>query len=200
LLYGTSEHSEQIDVKVLEKMLEMTPKEWLSGKDPEVDGYEASQDNNNWFLASYIMHFGVCAHPNKDKLKKTLQILSFKRFKALGEGCKDPDRDHKSGLCMTTTSDLGYTFWHSLYSNEGWEEKVKDPNLKYNCNTKWTSDREEIPMEDRADTDPGMEAYKKCLEWARELKQMNETKEYCKLQVKCNDKAVQLGSSRSGVR
>jgi hypothetical protein len=94
---------------------------------------------------------------------------------------------------MTTTSDLGYTFWQSLNSDEDWEEKVMDLNLKYKCNTKWMSDRKEIPMEDRADTDPGMEAYKKCLEWARELKQMNETKEYRKLQVKCNEKAAQLG-------
>jgi hypothetical protein len=87
VLYGTDE---QIDINVLGKMLGMTPKEWLSGK--------ASQDNNNWFLASYIMHFVVCAHPIKDQLKKTLEILSFKRFEVLGECCKDPDRDHKSGL------------------------------------------------------------------------------------------------------
>jgi hypothetical protein len=120
-------------------------------------------------------------------------ILSFKRFKALGEGCKDPDRDHKSGLCMTTTSDLGYTFWQSLNKNEGWEEKVKDLNLRYKCNFKWLSGRKEIPMEDRADTDPGMEAYKKCLEWARELKKMDKTREYWKLQVKCDEKAAQLG-------
>jgi hypothetical protein len=53
---------------------------------------------------------------------------------------------------MTTTSDLGYTFWQSLNSNEGWEEKVDDLNLKYKCNTKWMSDRKEIPMEDCADT------------------------------------------------
>jgi hypothetical protein len=94
---------------------------------------------------------------------------------------------------MTTTSDLGYTFWQSLNSNEGWEKKVKDPNLKYKCNTKWTSDRKDIPMEDHPDTDPGMEAYKKCLGWARELKKMNKTKEYWTLQEKCNEKAVQLG-------
>jgi hypothetical protein len=48
-------------------------------------------------------------------------------------------------------------------------------------------------MEDRPDTDPGMVAYKKCLRWARELKKMNKTKEYWKLQVKCNEKAAQLG-------
>jgi hypothetical protein len=84
--YGTDEH---INVKVVEKMVDMTPKDWLSGKDPELgDAYQGNMENNNRFLASYIMHYAVCAHPNKDTLKRTLQALSYKKHEELGEGAK----------------------------------------------------------------------------------------------------------------
>ena len=173
--------------------MDMTPKEWLDGKDPGVAGYAGCRDNNYWFLASYIMHYGMCAHPNKDKLKKMLQMWSYKKYAELGEANKDISRDHKSGLRLITTSDLGYTFWQSLNSDESWSNKVNNPNLKYINESKWTSDRKETPMEDRAATDPGMEEYLKCLNWARELKKMGETRDYWLLEIKCNEKAAQLG-------
>ena len=174
-------------------MLEMSPREWLDGKDPGVDGYAGSQENNYWFLASYIMHYGMCAHPNQSKLKKTLQMLSFKKYDELGDGNKDPSRDHKSGLQLITTSDLGYTLWQSLNSSEDWSKKVHDPKLKYTHDAKWTSDRKETPMEDRAPRDAGMKEYLMCLNWARELKKMGDTREYWTLEIKCNEKAALLG-------
>jgi hypothetical protein len=70
---------------------------------------------------------------------------------------------------------------------------MKNPSLKYKSKTKWTSDRKKPAMEDQDDTDTGVIAYNKCLNWSRELKKLKGTKEYGFLQRQCNKKAVELG-------
>jgi hypothetical protein len=70
---------------------------------------------------------------------------------------------------------------------------VQNQNLKYKCETQWTSDKKVLGMEDRDDSDEGVVAYKECLEWSRELKKLSDTHDYWRLHQSCNMKAGVLG-------
>ena len=75
-----------------------------------------------------------------------------------------------------------------------WIKKRENETLKYKCSSRWTSDRKSAAMENRPANDPGgVVMYNKCLGWARDLKNMKETKDYADLQVECNKKCVELG-------
>lgn len=172
----------------------MKPIDVLAGVDPGLDRalYEGSQEMNVRTLASFIMNYATYAYPNKEKLKKSLQVIHYKKFCEATDK-NEPDYDHNSVNEFFTASDLAIVFW--IYENcyLDWLNKMKNPSLKYKSKTKWTSDRKKPAMEDRDDTDPGVIAYNKCLDWSRELKKLKGTKEYGLLQRQCNKKAVEIG-------
>ena len=151
--------------------------------DPGLDRalYEGSQEMNVRTLASFIMNYATYAYPNKEKLKKSLQVIHYKKFCEATDK-NEPDYDHNSVNEFFTASDLAIVFW--IYENcyLDWLNKMKNPSLKYKSKTKWTSDRKKPAMEDRDDTDPGVIAYNKCLDWSRELKKLKGTKEHGLLQ------------------
>jgi hypothetical protein len=169
----------------------MKPIDVLAGVDPGLDRVlcEGScQEMNVGTLASFIMNYTIYAYPNKEKLKKSLQVIHYKKF-CEAKDKKEPNYDHNSVNEFFTASDLAIVFW--IYENSylDWVNKMKNPSLKYKSKTKWTSDRKKPAMEDRDDTGPGVIAYNKCLDWSRELKKLKDTKEYGLLQHQCNKKA-----------
>ena len=172
----------------------MKPVDVLAGVDPGLERglYEGSQDMNLKTLASFIMNYAIHAYPNKEELKRSLQSIHYKKF-CQAKDKKEPNYDHNSVNEFFTASDLAIVFW--IYENNyiDWQNKMKNPSLKYKSKTKWTSDRKKPPMEDRDVTDPGVIAYNKCLQWSRELKKLQGTKDYGLLQRQCNKKAVELG-------
>lgn len=190
--YGTDEH---IKVEVIEAMVtKLTPEQVLTGADPGLapDVYVGNLENNYNVMCSFLMHYLFCAHPSLQKIKLALQAASIRRFIEL-DGPKDPDYDHKCLLCFMTASDLAFVLWQYRNSYTDWIAKLKNQSLKYKHDSKWTSDKKMLGMDDRDENDEGVKAYKECLNWSRELKKMSKSHEYWKLRKALNQKAESLG-------
>jgi hypothetical protein len=65
-------------------------------------------------LASFIMNYAIYAYPNKEKLKKSLQVIHYKKFCEATDK-NEPDYDHNSVNEFFTASDLAIVFW--IYEN-----------------------------------------------------------------------------------
>ena len=185
---------QNIPVEVIEKFMKMKPIDVLSGEDPGLDAalYEGSKSNNLATLASFIMNYGIYSFPNKETLKKSLQAIHYKVYcSALDK--TQPNYDHNSVMEFFTASDFAIAFW--IYENNylDWQNKLKNPALRYKSKTKWTSNRKQPPMEDQDDTDPGVIEYHRCLNWSKELMKLKGSEEYSLLQRQCNKKALELG-------
>ena len=89
----------------------MKPIDVLAGVDPGLDRalYEGSQEMNVRTLASFIMNYAIYAYPNKEKLKKSLQVIHYNKFCEAGDK-KEPNYDHNSVNEFFTASDLAIVF------------------------------------------------------------------------------------------
>jgi hypothetical protein len=77
----------------------MKPIDVLAGVDPGLDRalYEGSQEMNVGTLASFIMNYTIYAYPNKEKLKKSLQVIHYNKF-CEAKDKKEPNYDHKLSM------------------------------------------------------------------------------------------------------
>jgi hypothetical protein len=185
---------QQIHSEVLEGFMEMSPKEALRGKKPIVSeaSYDGNKEMNIKTIAAFIVNFGFMAFPDKEKMKGVLQAQHLKRFKEL-ENQVEPDYRHDCVFDLMTVSDLAYVCWQYMNSYDMWIEKRENETLKYKCSTRWTSNRKSAAMENRPDSDPGVAMYNKCLDWARDLKKLKDTRDYADLRIECNKKCCELG-------
>ena len=191
-MVGTENH---IDLEVLEAFVDKTPKEVLTGRaalNLKESTYEGGREKNMKTVASFIVNFAFMAYPDKTHLQNTLQAIHLKRFKELGKPAQ-PNYEHDCVFDLLTVSDFAYTFWQYLNSYDMWMAKRQNTGLKYQCTSRWTSNRKSAAMENRADDDPGVVMYNKCLAWARDLKRLKGTDEYCDLQIMCNSMSCEMG-------
>jgi hypothetical protein len=192
VMVGTENH---IDLEVLEAFVDKTPKEVLTGRaalNLKESTYEGGREKNMKTVASFIVNFAFMAYPDKTHLQNTLQAIHLKRFKELGKPAQ-PNYEHDCVFDLLTVSDFAYTFWQYLNSYDMWMAKRQNTGLKYQCTSRWTSNRKSAAMENRADDDPGVVMYNKCLAWARDLKRLKGTDEYCDLQIMCNSMSCEMG-------
>jgi hypothetical protein len=84
------------------------------------------------------MNYAIYAYPNKEKLKKSLQVIHYKKC-CEARDQKEPNYDHNSVNEFFAASDLAIVFW--IYENSylDWVNKMKNPSLKYKSKAKWTS-------------------------------------------------------------
>lgn len=174
-------------------MTKLTPHEVLTGKDPGLgaDVYVGNHENNFKVLTSFIMRYLICAYPSKEAIKKALQLAHYKRYNELNGERPEADYDHKSLLCFMTASDLAFVLWQYRNSYKDWAAKVTNQGNRYKCGTRWTSNKKVIGASDQ-----GMEAYKECLDWSKQLMKMSDSHEFWRLRWQCNEKAGDLGYLR----
>ena len=191
-MVGTENH---IELEVLEEFVNKTPKEILTGRaalNLKESSYRCGREKNTKTVSAFIVNFAFMAHPDKAQLQNMLQAVHLKRFKELGMP-EQPNYEHDCVFDLLTVSDFAYTCWQYLNSYDMWMAKRKNSVLKYQCTSRWTSNRKSAAMENRPADDPGVEMYNKCLTWARDLKKLKGTDEYCDLQILCNSMSCKMG-------